>query len=197
MRFLTLFLLLLLLPVSATRAQGGIHRCMGADGILVFTDRVCADVNAKPVMPAPASSAHAPVESSPQAPAVTCAVDVKQLKQAVVDAFTERNPNRLAGLTLWNGDGKEEVVAGIRYFNRLMSRPLIEVKSVSDGSSNADDDDADASSLSLSASPQPASTHDEALIVQTESDDGSSAVVQTRFDIVHRSGCMWLRPQSG
>jgi hypothetical protein len=124
-------------------------------------------------------------------------VDVKQLKQAVVDAFTERNPNRLAGLTLWNGDGKEEVVAGIRYFNRLMSRPLIEVKSVSDGSSNADDDDADASSLSLSASPQPASTHDEALIVQTESDDGSSAVVQTRFDIVHRSGCMWLRPQSG
>lgn len=197
MRFLTLFLLLWVLPVSAIRAQGDIHRCMGADGIPVFTDRVCTDLNARPVMPAPASNAHAPIEQPAQAPAVTCAADLKQLKQAVVDAFAERNPNRLAGLTLWNGDGKEEVVAGIRYFNRLMSRPLIEVISVSDAPSEADDDDADASTLSLSASPHPASAHDEALIVQTESDDGSGATVQTHFGVMHRSGCVWLRPQSG
>ncbi|RUL69299.1 DUF4124 domain-containing protein [Dyella choica] len=193
-------LLLLLLTVSAAKAQGDIHRCMGADGIPVFTDRVCTDLNAKPVMPAPAASVHAPVEQQPaQAPAaVTCAADLKQLKQAVIDAFAERNPNRLAGLTLWSGDGKEEVVAGIRYFNRLMSRPLIEVKSIGGASSASDhDDDADASSLSLSASPNQTPAHGEALVVQTESDDGSGASVQTHFDVVHRSGCVWLRPQGG
>ena len=54
-----LLLLLLLLPVGAARAQGGIHRCMGADGIPVFTDRVCTDVNAKPVLEAPAKNANA------------------------------------------------------------------------------------------------------------------------------------------
>jgi hypothetical protein len=191
MRFL--LLLLLLLPVCAAHAQGDIHRCMGADGIPVFTDRVCSDVNAKPELPAPAASGHAPVEQQVPvaAPAVTCAADLKQLKQAVIDAFAERNPNRLAGLTLWNGDGKEQVVTDIRYFNRLMSRPLIAVKSTAEA---AADEDADASSLSLSAVPKPA---DEALIVQTESDDGSGATEQTRFEVVHRSGCVWLRAQGG
>ncbi|GLQ89287.1 DUF4124 domain-containing protein [Dyella flagellata] len=199
MRLASLLLLLLLLPVCAAKAQGDIHRCMGADGIPVFTDRVCTDLNAKPVMPAPAASVHAPVEQQPsQAPAVTCAADLKQLKQAVIDAFTERNPNRLAGLTLWNGDGKEEVVAGIRYYNRLMSRPLIEVKSTGEPSSTSDhDDDADASSLSLSASPNQTPAHGGALIVETESDDGSGATTQAQFDVVHRSGCVWLRPQGG
>lgn len=189
MRFLCL-LLLLLLPVCAS-AQG-IHRCMGANGIPVFTDRNCSDVNATPVLPtpAPAASTHAPAPMS-QPPAVTCAADLKQLKQAVIDAFAERNPNRLAGVTLWNGDGKEEVVAGIRYFTRLMSRPLIEVKSAS-----AAGNDDGASSLSLSASPGPAPAHGEALLVQTESDDGSGASTETRFDVVHRSGCVWLQPRS-
>jgi hypothetical protein len=132
-----------------------------------------------------------------QAPAITCAADLKQLKQAVIDAFAERNPNRLAGLTLWNGDGKDEVVADIRYFKRLMAHPLIEVKSTSDAASTSnDEDEADASALALSASPNPAPAHGEALIVQTESDDGSGATTQTRFDVVHRSGCVWLRAQS-
>lgn len=199
MRYLVL--LLLLLPVSAVKAQGDIHRCIGVDGIPVFTDRVCSDINAKPVMPAPAASASSTTSASAsavasQAPAVTCAADLKQLKQAVIDAFAERKPNRLAGVTLWNGDGKDEVVADIRYFTRLMSRSLIDVKTIPDTSStSSDDDEADASSLSLSTSPNATPAHGEALIVQTESDDGSGTTSQTRFDVVHRSGCMWLRPQ--
>ena len=186
-----LFLLLLLLLPLCAGAQG-IHRCMGTDGIPVFTDRNCSDVNAAPVLPAPApaTSTHAPAVIT-QPPAVTCAADLKQLKQAVIDAFAERNPNRLAGVTLWNGDGKEEVVAGIRYFTRLMSHPLIEVKSAS-----ATGGDQDASSLSLSASPSSAPARGDALLVRTESDDGSGVSTDTRFDVVRRSGCMWLQPRS-
>lgn len=193
MRSLALWLLLLLMPAACVHAQGDIHRCMGADGIPVFTDRVCADVNATPMLPAPAASAGAHASVAPaQAPAVTCAADMQQLKQAVSDAFAERNPNRLAGLTLWNGDGKAAVVADIRFFGRLMSRPLVGIQSASAG---GDDDDPDASQLSLSASPGSPPPHGEALIVETESDDGSGATAQTRFDVVHRSGCVWLKPQ--
>ncbi|HUA82106.1 MAG TPA: DUF4124 domain-containing protein [Dyella sp.] len=192
MRPFVLLWLLWLLPICTAHAQGDIHRCMGANGIPVFTDRVCSDVNATPTMPTPAATSSAPAEVA-QPPAVLCAADMKQLKQAVVDAFAERNPNRLAGLALWNGDGQATVVTDIRFFSRLMSHPLIGVKTVS--ASGNDDNDADASALSLSSSPSPAPSQGEALIVQTESDDGSGAAQSTRFDVVHRSGCMWLQPQ--
>lgn len=195
MRSLALLLLLVLLPTACVHAQGDIHRCIGADGIPVFTDRVCADVNATPALPTPAPAASAPAAPVPaQPPAVTCAADIQQLRQAVSDAFTERNPNRLAGLTLWSGDGKAAVVADIRFFSRLMSRPLLGVQSVS---ATGDDDDPDASQLSLSASSSAPPARGEALIVETESDDGSGATEQTRFDLVHRSGCVWLQPHGG
>ncbi|RDS79346.1 DUF4124 domain-containing protein [Dyella monticola] len=197
MRAFAFLLLLMLVPVCA-KAQGDIHRCIGADGIPVFTDRACADVNAKPALPAPASTASAPASASTsQPPAVTCATDVQQLKQAVIDAFADRKPNRLAGLMLWSGDEKDAAVADIRLFTRLMSHPLLSVQSepASSSSASADGGDADASQLSLSASPNQTPAHGDALIVQTESDDGSGTGEQTRFDVVHRSGCVWLQLQ--
>jgi hypothetical protein len=36
--------------------------------------------------------------------------------------------------------------------------------------------------------------HGEALIIQTEAEDGSGDTEQTRFGIVHHSGCLWLEP---
>jgi hypothetical protein len=197
MRGLPILLLLLLSPFPAAKEQGDIHRCMGADGTPVFTARVCAAVNATPVAPAPAASSGVHVSVAPaSAPAVTCATDLKQLRQAVIDAFAERKPNRLAGLMLWNGDGKDAVVADIRDFTRLMSHPLIQVKSLGAASDADDDDAADASAPAFSSTSRPAPAH-EALIVQTESDDGGDAGMQTRFDVVHQSGCVWLRPQGG
>lgn len=190
MRALVLLsMLVLLLPVA--HAQEGIHRCMGANGVPVFTDRVCSDVNATPVVPAPTSNAPAP-DKSLQPPAVLCAADLKQLKQAVIDAFAERNPNRLAGVALWNGDGEAAVVTDIEFFRRLMSHPLLLVKAVLIPSANAKDPGV--SQLSLSVSSQPTAGQEEMLIVQTAPDDGSGTPEETRFGIVHRSGCLWLQP---
>lgn len=194
MRAVVLLLLLLFLSVSTAHAQGDIHHCIGANGIPVFTDRVCSDVNATPVLPAPAASAQAPAEPAQPPAAVLCATDLKQLKQAIVDAFAAHNPNRLAGLTLWNGDGKATVVTDIEFFSRLMSHPLLGVKIGSPSSSDSDDDSTAASELSLSASPSSIPVHDETLTVQTESDDGSGTAQETHFGVVHRSGCLWLQP---
>ncbi|GAB2587309.1 DUF4124 domain-containing protein [Dyella jejuensis] len=198
MRIWTL-LLLLLWPLRAAWAQGDIHRCMGANGIPVFTDRVCSDVNATPVMPAPTSSAAQVAADLAQPPAVLCAADLAQLKQAIIDAFAVRKPNRLAGLVLWDGDAKAGVVTDIRLFSRLMAQPLIDVKAVSSSapassSSASGDDDADSSELSPSAAST-STAGGEAVLVQTESDDGSGATQTTRFDVVHHAGCLWLHPQ--
>jgi hypothetical protein len=189
MRLLAI-LLLFLLPIGAVWAQGDIHRCVGANGVPVFTDRVCSDINAAPVMPpAPASTAIAPANPSQPLP-VLCASDIGQLKQAVIDAFAARNPNRLAGLMLWDGDGQETVVADIRLFNRLMVHPLIGVRAgPSSASSTAGSVDP------AGAAPSPSPTQSATLSVQTESDDGSGATQETGFDVVHHAGCLWLHPQ--
>ena len=195
MRLLVL-VLLFLLPAAAVWAQGDIHRCVGADGIPVFTDRVCSDINAAPVMPpAPTSTTAAPANLS-QPPPVLCAADMPQLKQAVVDAFAARNPNRLAGLMLWDGDGQQTVVGDIRLLSRLMVHPLIEIKAATPASSSSAASDTPASTLSMSAAPSPKPAQGEMLTVQTESDDGSGATQETRFDVLHHAGCLWLHLQN-
>ena len=186
-------LLLVLLSTGATRAQGDIHRCMGANGVPVFTDRVCSDINAAPVAPpAPTSSVGvvaAPGAMSSQPPAVLCAADLEQLKQAVVDAFAVRNPNRLAGLMLWDGDGQGAVVADIQLFNRLMAHPLIDVAAEPAAATSSDTPPA-----SSTSAPRSGPAEGETLVVRTEAEDGSGADQDTRFDVVHHDGCLWLHP---
>jgi hypothetical protein len=189
MRLMAL-LLLLLLPIAPASAQGDIHRCVGADGRPVFTDRVCSDVGAQPVLP-PASASTAavsPIGSAQPPPTVLCAADMEHLKQAVVDAFAAHNPNRLAGLMLWNGAGQQTVVADIRAFNRLMARPLVDVSAEPGEEDASGYDDA-----SETAASHPVA-HGGTLVIQTEADDGSGNTESAHFDVVHNAGCLWLRP---
>jgi hypothetical protein len=190
---LLVILLLLLLPVCAAHAQGDIHRCVGANGIPVFTDRVCSDINAAPVAPpAPTSSVAPPSGGLPsQPPAVLCAAGMAQLKQAVVDAFAARNPNRLAGLMLWDGDGQGAVVADIQLFNRLMEHPLIDITTGPASAAST----TDAPSASSTSVPPPGPSEGGTLVVRTEAEDGSGTTQQTRFDVVRHDGCLWLHPQ--
>jgi hypothetical protein len=192
MRLPAFFLLLFLFPFTAVWAQGDIHRCIGADGRPVFTDRVCSDLDAKPVLsPAPASTASAALASPVlPPPPVLCAKDMEGLKQAVVDAFAARNPNRLAGLMLWNGAGRDTVVVYIRALSGLMAHPLLEVDADADESAYDEDED-DASSASTSRASGQGGT----LVVQAGSDDSGSGHLEARFDIIRHAGCLWLRPQ--
>jgi hypothetical protein len=199
MRLLAIFLLLLL-PLGTVRAQSDIHRCVGANGGVIFTDRVCSDLNATPAVPAPTSSVSASPSASiaiAQPPPVLCASDIEELKQAVVDAFAARNPNRLAGLMLWDGDGRDSVVANIREFTRMMAHPLVEVRAseyTSPPPASSSSMAADPSVLSMSAAPSPSPRRGESLSVETEADDGSGATQETHFGVVHHAGCVWLEP---
>jgi hypothetical protein len=176
-----------LLPAPAT-AQEGVHRCIGPDGTPLFTDQPCAALKATPVQAAPKSStAPAPNAPPPSAPPpILCASTVAELRQSVTDAFATRDPNRLAGLMLWEGAGRNAVVADIRTLSALMKRPLLDF-----GEQNA----ADQAAADPDAPPaeRPAAPPEHQLVVHTAADDGSGTPRETRFDIVRRSGCLWLR----
>jgi len=177
-----------LLPAPAT-AQEGVHRCIGADGTPLFTDQPCAALKATPVQAAPKTSSapapNAPVPSAP--PPILCATSVAELRQSVTDAFATRDPNRLAGLMLWEGAGRGAVVSDIRSLGALMKRPLLDF-----GAQNAPEQAA-ASDPDAPPADHPAAPPEHQLVVHTASDDASGEPKETRFDIVRRSGCLWLR----
>lgn len=195
-----LTLLLFVLPLCAM-AQDGIHRCISADGHPLFTDQPCAALQATPVntpppVARPAVSQGMPLDAPAMAapPAVTCATSVSELRQGMTDAFAARDANRLAGLMIWNGYGREAVVADIRSLSALMQRPLIDIGTGSDSDDSPSvDGDASASSLGDAASRPTSTGTDAQLIVHTASGDGSGTPHEARFNIVRRSGCLWLR----
>jgi hypothetical protein len=169
-------LLLLALTALPGRAQTPIYHCVGADGHPVFTDQPCASVQATP---APSTSAPGAAPSL-RPPAVTCAADLDELRQAAVDAFAHADANRLAGLMLWTGYGERAAVTDIRGLVALMRRPLLDV-----GVSG--DDAPDEQSASADAPHE--------LIVRTAAGDGGDGSEETHFAIERHAGCLWLRQE--
>lgn len=189
-----LILLLFLLPLCAMAQEGGIHRCIGSDGNPLFTDQPCAALQATPVNTLPATPKQpGPLDvATATPPPVSCATSVADLRQGMTDAFAARDPNRLAGLMIWNGYGRDAVVANIRSLGTLMQRPLLDI-----GTAGTNDDPPAPSidngdATGPSPTSRPASDSDE-LIVHTASGDGSGIPRETRFTVVRRSGCLWLR----
>ena len=192
-------LLLLLLPLCAM-AQDGIHRCIGADGNPLFTDQPCAALQATPVNTPPAAT-KPPVSQAVSTiptttpPPVSCATSVAGLRQGMIDAFAARDPNRLAGLMIWNGYGRDAVVADIRSLGTLMQRPLLDISTASEiEDSPPPSDDPLLTSPAADATRSPAASGgDQQLVVRTASGDASGVARETRFTVVKRSGCLWLR----
>lgn len=204
---LSFFVVLLLLCVSlhpaTSVAQAGIHRCVSADGHPLFTDQQCAALNATPVQPTPRPSKTPSVTATPasEPPPILCASNVAELRQSVTDAFATRDPNRLAGLMLWGGYGRNAAVADIRSLTTLMQRPLLDF-----GEDRAEQPPAPALANDLynldttpmagnssSAPPPPPTPTEHQLVLRTAASDGSGVPHETRFAIVRRSGCLWLR----
>lgn len=190
-------MLLFLLPLCVM-AQDGIHHCIGPDGNPLFTDQPCAALQATPVNTPSAAPRPAVVQGLSDIPAtspppVSCAASVAELRQSMTDAFAARDPNRLAGLMIWNGYGRDAVVADIRSLGSLMQRPLLDIGTASedDDPPAPSDDNADPSPSTHAA--RPGSGGSDQLIVHTASNDGTGVPHETRFTVLRRSGCLWLR----
>jgi Domain of unknown function (DUF4124) len=182
--FLLLWLILFAWATPAA-AQNPIHRCIGANGNPVFTDQPCDSMRATSV------TAAAKVADTPQPlgpPPILCAGSLADLRQSVIDAFANHDANRLAGLMLWGGYGRGAAVADIQSLTALMRHPLLDLGPTSEPAIAGSDGDPYASDTPPDPAP---STGQLVLHVADNSADGSSHAL--RFDIVHRSGCLWLR----
>ncbi len=188
-----LLCLLLLLPAAPARAQTEINQCVDAHGGAVFTDQPCSALNATAVSastaPTAATSAMAPLP-------ILCADSLDSLRRSVIDAFAQRNANRLAGLMLWDGFGQHAAIGDIRSLADFMKQPLLDVD-ISGGP--GDDSPTPAGDLTgidtplaadSAAAPPPASPQ---LVVHVAGDDRGDNPDERRFDVVSRAGCLWLR----
>lgn len=195
-----LFCLLLLALTFPVRAQTQIHRCIGANGGAVFTDQPCAALQATPIRP---STTQASTTALPSPPPNLCAGSLDALRQGVIDAFAARNPNRLAGLMLWDGYGRGAAISDIRSLNELMKHPLLDINIPDDGSAiqqpSATPDlggmSADPFAPPMPAAPRPAAPAGNELVLHTADNDGSGSPQERRFSVVRRAGCLWLRSQ--
>ena len=184
-----LLILYLLLGAAPAWAQLPIHRCVGANGGPVFTDRPCATLNATPVE---ASHRAAPASELAKPPAVLCAADMAELRQSVIDAFASHDVNRLAGLMLWGGYGRHAAIADIQSLNALMKYPLLDISPGSDTANQTNDPAMALDDPFGPDQPPPAPSPANQLILHTADNDGSGGPREVRFDITRRAGCLWL-----
>ncbi len=199
---------LLVLALGATPvayAQGAIHRCVDPAGHPVFTDRRCATLDATPVLPAATSTP--PVgPPSPNQAGQLCAADPAVLRQQVLEAFARHQPNRLAGLMLWDDYGERGAVGQIRALGALVDRPLLDLRDDGDVAASRTAGTGPAPSIYDPSRPLREQLDDrsapiqatvaaqdlQALVAVTRGADGSPQ--DTRFAVEPRAGCLWLLP---
>ena len=207
MRRITLLLLVLLAAMIGQQPlhaqDAGIHRCVDRAGHQVFTDRACADLDATPALPSGDAASDTPALVNEDRSAQLCAATLDELRQQIVDAFAARDPNRLAGLMLWDGYSRHGVVEQIRALGTLMQQPLLDVSD--DGPARVVPTAPSATDLYDARQPlgpqgESAPTGNDsarqpaAVILVTGPHDASGASISTRFPVVTQSGCLWLRP---
>ncbi|ANB16975.1 DUF4124 domain-containing protein [Dokdonella koreensis] len=103
----------LALPVAAAAQEPPVHRCTGAGGQTVFTDRRCSDPALGTAVPA--------LPETTTVPPGDCAVSADDLRKRVTRAWQAGNLIDLSGAFLWDGYGAqaaqrrlEALAAGLR-----------------------------------------------------------------------------------
>lgn len=186
----------------ALARQGAIHRCTDRAGRPVFTDRRCADLDATPAPRTPTAPTVPGQPEPPPAPAL-CAADPAELRELVADALAADDANRLAGLVLWNGHDRHDVITRITELAALTRQPLLDlrldqgVRIVRAPAAAALYDASRPLADVLRDTPSSTAGQDTAaqqLTLVTGPLDADGRGTPTRFALTRQSGCVWLLP---
>ncbi|MDE2308232.1 MAG: DUF4124 domain-containing protein [Xanthomonadaceae bacterium] len=183
--------LCLLALIAPAAAQSPINHCIDASGHLLFTDQPCRALQATPLDPV----AKPDSDRLARLPSKLCAADLGQLRRNVIAAFAHRDANRLAGLMLWDGDGRTAALADIHALGEWVQQPLLGLDApggiAPSGSTALPPTPAGGGAgppvATAASTPPPASDQ---LVVHTAGIDSRN---ELRFQVVERSGCLWLR----
>ena len=120
------FLLLLACALAPDAAVAQVRQCVGADGVLVYSDRKCEDIGARerPALPAAEGiGALRPARGG-------CSRSVQDLVHALGSALQAGDANQVAGVYDWAG---MSTANGYRVMERLEAiarRPLVDLQPV-------------------------------------------------------------------
>lgn len=150
-----LLILLCLLAWSAPAAAQGIRRCVDAQGMSIFTDRPCSEMNAVPMQAPPATEGNLANGFRGGFSQRGCARRPEELLERVRSALEARDVNRLASHYHWTGTGSGSGKRLMDSLERIAGQPLVSAELVYPDTP-PDYPDAAAGDLRQTGSPGPA-----------------------------------------
>lgn len=180
---LTCLCLLALLAIAPlARAQAGVFHCIGAHGEPVYSGQPCGN----PAAPPGASGA----DAQPGGFGGVCASSPEALRQAIAGAFANRDVNRLAGLILWRGVGRDAARATLQSLAEWLRQPLTGIASAyAAGPPRADVETMPPTAAGANAAlPAAAPQVPSGFAVSTGGPDGSTR----DFGVTQAGACWWL-----
>lgn len=190
-------------PVADAQAAAqldGLQHCVDADGVTIFTDKRCSDLQA-------VQQAEPPRRPEPPGVLVrvrSCARSQDDFLQGVRTALESRDVNRLADYYHWTG---MDTASGYRLMDRLgafSDRQLVDVQLVSSLEPEADGrggsspereviDPFDTTGAETLA-PTPAPAHPADLLRVDQVGSGEDLAIQaTFFHLRNNAGCWWMQ----
>jgi Domain of unknown function (DUF4124) len=191
--------LLCLLMSAGTAAAQEMHRCLRADGSVVYTDRLCEpEQTEKPTASAAHATPQLPLRSGRTglSPPPSCSKNPDDLLYSVRSAIDMKDINQLVKSYHWVGVSQEQSESLLARLDAMVDRPLLDVQllyqepradMLSDLSAEeVSDDSAPASRESTRTSPQ-------ALKVMQYQSTTSTETVSTVFRLQRHYQCWWIR----
>lgn len=172
-------------------AQAAINRCMGLDGVVVYTDRACESLGAAE-RPDTGVFASAPIPrrrvggsgstgSSRRLVGFGCAANSPEaLRSAVVDALNHGDFNALSGLYNFDGRSRQNAAAVVRRLERMAKRTVAEVELIAVETETW----FDVPLADTSLMPK--------LRVVQSSQGGAGPLSIESFSLARSAGCLWL-----
>jgi hypothetical protein len=173
----------------------GIHRCAGADGTAVFTDRSCEAVGAV------ASAAPSAGNASTRIFVRSCARTREALLNGLRDALDAQDANRVASYYHWTGMGNRAAYALMDRLQGFSERPLVDVQLMASADLARDSAPPDAPRPWLRAwppftevePPAPHATQLDLIRVDQMSSYNDASSQVTYFHLQPNAGCWWIR----
>ena len=179
------FLILFLLALTALPAHAAdVHRCIGADGGAIFTDKLCADIGASVrTQPSTSPGASSTVHSN-HLGTRGCARTPDELKHGLQTALNAGDVNQVAAFYHWPGISGAESDGILKRLQTIADRPFLSVQLL--GSHQP----ADGGSYSSVAS-EPTIDASSVELLQARSGSDPTEVLTT-LAVTHYVGCLWV-----
>ena len=157
-----------------------LNRCIGADGVSIFTDQRCQDVGAR-VRPEAASESRG--MNRWRLHASGCAHTTADLLRGLKSAFDAGDVNQVAAFYHWPGISASESVRILDRLQALIDHPIESITLLRPQQAPASDTDP-----AIASQPAEASALE---LVSTRSDN-DTAPIRTDFALIQYMGCWWV-----